>query len=161
MFTAFVSVTTNYSRCFSIKDHILDEITKANGVNNTSVPKINTYLKSLGYTTTRPCPDDGSCWLAFSSSNDYQSISGYGSDTDANYCIQRVTINARGSDHVAIDKRGYVSSAYYKVAVFFSVDWPILTYFININITGETQTILNNRDFSEFDYGRCSAYGHG
>ena len=45
---------------------------------------------------------------------------------------------------------GHPESAYYSVAGFFRLDWPILNSFFNINITGETSIIYNVNDNKNF-----------
>lgn len=70
LFTCFVSVSTNYSRCFKIKDEILTTIEIYHGLNQQSVTRINDYLTGIGYSSEGNCPNDGNCWYGFSTSND-------------------------------------------------------------------------------------------
>ena len=71
VFTCFVSVTTNYSRCYRIKDEVITSIEHYHGVNENSIGKINEYLKGIGYSATGQCPqEDGSCWFRFSKNKD-------------------------------------------------------------------------------------------
>ena len=172
LFTTFVSVTTNYSRCFKIKDEIISTIERKHGVNvdvssgtekkQGSIPLINVYLNSLGYRSEGKCPSDGACWLGFRvNSND--PVQGY-NDT-VNYCIAKyaVTYETRqssdwiGWDDARVDETilngaiGHPRSAYYHVVVFFKLDWPILRQFFNIQVDGETSIIYLNNDIDLMD----------
>jgi hypothetical protein len=45
---------------------------------------------------------------------------------------------------------GHPSQAYYEVAIFFKIEWPILNRFFNIRIDGETSIVFLNHDIPEF-----------
>lgn len=146
VFTCFVSVTTNYSRCYRIKDEIITTIEQYHGVNENTIKKINSYLKGIGYSATGNCPDDGTCWFKFSTSSD-SGPGGYGSNT--NYCISKTDVVSTNSSGIANGPIGHPESAYYRVTVFFRLDWPIFRQVFNIKITGETAIIFMPRN--EFD----------
>ena len=158
LFTTFVSVSTNYSRCFKIKDDILDRIETAGGVNETSLTDIKAWLKGIGYDSVGTCPRDGGCWTGFSVYDDRNVPAGYGSQT--NFCVKKTEVVKRISD-ACRNKRGKCTeasgtldaypSAYYAVAVFFRLDWPIIRQIFNVKITGETTTILNPKDIKEVE----------
>lgn len=145
LFTTFISVSTNYSRSFRIKDDILSIIEHYHGVNDKSLEAINRNLTSIGYSSTGRCPDDGTCWVGYNTSG---VVSGYG--TNRNYCISRHLINKQATKNKISGVIGHPESAYYSVAVFFRLDWPILNSFFNINITGETSIIYNVNDNKNF-----------
>ena len=158
LFTSFISLSTNYSRCFRIKDEIITTIEHYNGVNKKSVKKINEYLKGLGYATAGDCPEnsmsndsgkpeDGT-WYGFSRTNDTNYVA---NGKNVNYCIQKVTIVkpycTDGNKVTGINGPiGHPRSAYYQVLVFFALDMPILRSIFNINISGETSVIYNWND---------------
>lgn len=141
LFTTFVSVSTNYSRVYKIKDEILLTIERNHGINQQTLATINSYLRGLGYSSTGECPDNDACWNAFSI-NDDDRVVGYGSNT--NYCIKKHVVNKKYKEGDAIQTTGPIGnpeSAYYEAVVFFRIDWPILNRFFNIKISGETSTI--------------------
>lgn len=153
VFTTFVSVSTNYSRCYKIKDEILLSIERAHGVNTDSIKTINAYLKGTGYSSTGDCPSDGNCWYPFSIRSN--SIA---NGKDANYCITKYTITERTSDENKIYTNGPVGhpeSAYYGVVIFFRLDWPIFRQLFRINIDGETSIIYLVHDFDEIENKVC------
>ncbi len=158
LFTTFVSVTTNYSRCYKIKDEIISAIERKRGVNEESLTVINNYMNGVGYRSTGKCPEDSNCWLGFSVGRNDSTLT----DTDkANYCIAMHAIvydvkhvNEDGdweSTGMLNGALGHPPQAYYEVAVFFKIEWPILNQFFNIRIDGETSIVFLNRDLSEFD----------
>ncbi len=154
LFTTFVSVTTNYTRTYKIKDHIISIIEANDGVTKGTLTEINNYLKSLGYSSTGNCPSNsetGEEWQAFTY-NDNERPAGYG--TNVNYCIYKHVVVCSNLQNMKDGKpikptinrnggQGYntIPRAYYGVSTFFRLDWPILRYMIKINLTGETSTI--------------------
>ena len=138
LFTTFVSVTTNYSRCYKIKDEIISTIERKRGVNADTVRVINTYLNGLGYRTYGSCPADSNCWLPFrvDQSEPADDV------TKANYCIAMhgivydiQTVNSSGElvdSGILNGALGHPNQAYYEVAVFFKIEWPILNKFFQI-----------------------------
>ena len=174
LFTTFVSVSTNYSRCYKIKDEIISTIERKRGVNVTipgtksdpgekegSIPVINRYLNSLGYRSKGKCPSDGHCWLGFRVT-DTDPVTGY-NDT-VNYCIAKEAVvyevakidEATGTvidadTGVLNGALGHPRHSYYKVIVFFKIEWPILNQVFDIHIDGETSVVYLNNDIKEYD----------
>lgn len=152
LFTTFVSVSTNYSRCFKIKDDILDRIETAGGVNETALTDIKKRLNEIGYDSVGTCPDDGSCWTGFSIHETLNKPSGYGTKT--NFCVKKVEVVKRIATKDETHVEGTLDafpSAYYSVAVFFRLDWPVIRQIFNIKITGETGVILNAKDINAIE----------
>lgn len=145
LFTTFVSVTTNYARCFKIKDAVIDKIEFHKGVNSDSLAAIREMLVNLGYSSTGRCPDAAD-WFGFSASDNNNAPTGYGGNV--NFCIQKKQIvcpakEVGGRVEGSFDR---FPSAYYTVVIFFKLDWPILRQIFNIKITGETTIIPYPRD---------------
>lgn len=146
LFTTFVSVSTNYSRCYKIKDEILLAIERNHGVNKDTLSTISSYLSGIGYSSKGDCPDDGDCWNGFTIGWDNPT-----STSSANYCISKHSVTRKYKDGDAIQTNGPIGhpeSAYYEVIVFFRIDWPILNRFFNIKISGETSIIYLINDIS-------------
>lgn len=162
LFTTFVSVTTNYSRCYKIKDEILLAIERNHGINKDSIGTINEYLNGIGYSSTGSCPTDGNCWYSFSTK---QNVNSYNkpSSKNINYCISKHSVTKRttgkdenGNDVIYTNGAiGHPDSAYYEVVVFFKLDWPILNTFFNIKISGETSVIFLLNDYDTIKKGIC------
>ncbi len=150
VFTTFVSVSTNYARAFRIKDELILNIEHYKGINQKTIESINEYLTGIGYSATGDCPDDGKKWFAFSSSSTV-GTSSYGSNV--NYCLTKYTVIERSDSTLSSGKKlptngpiGHPESAYYGIAVFFRLDWPIFRQFFRITITGESSVIQMPKD---------------
>lgn len=169
LFTTFVSVTTNYTRTYKVKDQLISIIEIHNGVDQDTLEEISRYLSSIGYGATGKCPnDDGNGWVPFTSNN---TLGAAGWGDDANYCIYKHVVACRavqtdqyaGKDiHSSTIKGQGMNTfprAYYGVATFFRIDWPILRYFINLKVTGETSILyLTNgvdADIAELGSNNC------
>ena len=144
-FTTYLSMSTNYSKAFKVKDEIILTIEHYKGVNKKSVKRINSYLTEIGYFSSGKCDgydaDSASArknfthWLGFSSNSDT-----VGSVNDANYCIRRSKFTSGDSD------AGHPRSAHYQIVVFFNLDWPVIGSMFNVRIEGETAIIHMNSD---------------
>ena len=55
LFTAFVSISTNYSSTFKVKDKIIAILEDKRGINYTSIARINEELNRIGYNSTGKC----------------------------------------------------------------------------------------------------------
>lgn len=156
LFTTFISISTNYSRCFRLKDEIITTIEHYNGVNYKSINTINEYLNGIGYASTGDCPENTSeeeTWYGFMNSTTCSKDGTCNSSTtkDVNYCIKKFTIVKRAclTDDKKVDVTGAIGhprSAYYQVVVFFKLNWPIINSLFNIHISGETGIIYNWND---------------
>ncbi len=158
LFTTFVSVTTNYSRCYKIKDEILLAIERNHGINEDSIGTINEYLKGIGYSSTGSCPTDGNCWYSFNINQQNPSSYSKASNGNINYCISKHSVTERttGKDVIYTNGAiGHPDSAYYEAVVFFRLDWPILNTFFNIKISGETSVIFLLNDYDNIKTGTC------
>lgn len=180
LFTSFVSVTTNYTRTYKIKDSIITIIEKNGGVtkgDGGTLDQINQYLNSMGYTSVGQCPDmmeDGKSenWVGFSRNSNTGRSTEFGGKY--NYCIYKHTLACRNNKKATGGKKvttftgemGYnaIPRAYYGVIVFFKIDWPILREVIKFNLSGETTTLYLPNNFAkqidEFsDDDKCPGFG--
>lgn len=156
LFAGFISLSVNYSKCYKVKDEIINTIERQHGINDDSLKKINDYLLNIGYRNSGGCPKDGHCWIGFSVGNDVSRVTRYGSRT--NFCVRKSKVNdveQNGnslSTNVAI---GHPESSYYSVAVFFALNVPIINSFFSTTIRGETSQIYNTSDQSGIDWESC------
>ena len=145
-FTTFISFSTNYAKCFKVKDEILMSIEHYRGVNVDSVARISDYVTKIGFFSTGTCSDNSgevsasmknySDWLGF----DHNGGAVTGA-SNATYCIRRYVISSSSYGPI-----GHPPSAYYQVVVFFKLDWPVFDTIFNVRIEGETSVIHNNVD---------------
>ncbi len=154
-FTTFISISTNHSKTFRVKDEILNIIEFYKGVNDSSLAKINDQLAIMRYFTFGECMDNSgeksspsknmSAWYGFVSSDPNKR--GVKNSTRANYCIRKYVVSEDGKGPI-----GHPSSAYYQVVVFFKLDWPIIRSVFNIRIEGETSLVYRHKD--KFDFAK-------
>lgn len=159
VFTTFVSVSTNYSRCYKIKDEVLLTLERNHGINAESISAINAYLKGTGYSSVGKCPEDGTCWYPFGISKNYSTGYTKPGDKNTNYCIAKYQITSRSDDGSKTiytnGPVGHPESAYYGVVIFFRLDWPIFRQMFSIDISGETSIIYLVNDFDEINDEKC------
>lgn len=138
-FTAFVSLSTNYTRTYKIKDEIITILTNKKGVNENAIRAINEELFDIGYSTKGTCPD-GTNWFGYSKTKNNGKVYG----NDANYCIKVNTVicrNRTAGGTMNDGPIGHPPSNYYTVLVFFAIDIPVMRDIFTVNIQGETPTI--------------------
>lgn len=146
LFSAFVAISTNYSRCYKIKDEILAIVERNKGVNMSTIPEINSYLGGLNYRSVGACPDDctsGSPWYGFSITNDRGPTT---STKKVNYCIKKMDVVKYKSDGTSTGPVGHPDTAYYEVLVFFHLDLPMFNEMFQIRVEGQTSLIVNAKD---------------
>lgn len=132
IFATYVSISTNYTRSYKVKDEILSSIEKNRGITSEALEEINGYLLETGYRSTGTCPS-GSCWYGFSVKNNDRIVD-YGKDI--NFCVKKNT--------VAVKSIGHPNTAYYSIVVFFKLDMPVLREAFQINVEGETSQLVFN-----------------
>ena len=152
LFTCFISVSTNYSRSYKVKDEIISAIQRNHGVNETSLTEINDYLGQVGYRSTGECLRDGSKWLGFEYVNGGSSR--FTNSKRVNFCIKKHTITYKNqnSKGQCVTNRtiGHPESAYYSVLTFFRLDMPVISNFFDLKVQGETSVIYMNDDIDNF-----------
>lgn len=139
-FTAFISISLNYSKCYKLKDEMIAAIQRASGVNQDSLKEINDYMSSIGYRSSGNCNDDVShsiCMYGFNISVSGEEITGSYNNDNANYCIQKKVVTAIPE---------HPQAAYYYVKVFFRFDLPVIREVFGLKVDGETFTIHSPHD---------------
>ena len=146
-FTTYISMSTNYSKAFKVKDELISIVERYKGVNGDSIEKINNYLGDIGYFSRGKC-DNGSGiranftdWAGCTYNNNRSCVK---NASNANYCIRRSKFVTGDSD------AAHPRSAHYQVVVFFTIDWPVLGSLINVRIEGETGIVHMFNDESRF-----------
>ena len=150
LFASFISISTNYSRSFKVKDEIINAIQRHHGVNDETLAQIDEYLEKVGYRTTGVCPKDGDLWLGFALGQRNSVSNSYG----ANYCIKKHTITYRYKNSagqcISNGAIGHPESAYYSVMTFFKLDMPVIRDWFHLRIDGETAIVYMPDDITKF-----------
>ena len=144
LFAGYMCLSINYSKAFSVKDKIINEIERNGGISLITSPKdetiqnITNYLQKVGYRTTGKCVDnnekydygcdrDGQCQNAVQG-RDYA------------YCLSE----KKASDAYKNAQPGeFIYVSYYKVKVFYQLDLPVIRHAFNFSVKGDTKTLYN------------------
>lgn len=164
VFASYISITINYTNTFKIKNEVLTIIEKHKGmtdkVSNKTVDSvvksgeqinidvgalqtISLYLLGRGYNATGYCPNDGNTWYgvpdiyenSWEKTGNYESAS---SNKKYYYCF------AKFNNHI---QSGYgQETIYYKVRMFYQVEFPALSEWLFIKVEGITDEIYNPQE---------------
>ena len=132
LFTGYMCLTINHTKAFNVKDTIVKEIERKEGVDLSSpdsdeaIQKIVTYLKSASYRTTGKCPDG---YMGYNRD-------GHIDSRNSAFCLKKQSV------HSASDMP---DMAYYRVVVFYQLDLPIFRSVFNFKVTGDTKIISRSR----------------
>ena len=134
-FVAFLSITSNYSRAFRLKNEIIDFIEREEGMTNTmasatkpgggAIQLINNYLIQYGYAGRGRC-DEGWFGMADLSYSNAEGPIESGNNKIYYYCFKKTS----GFESTNMNK------AYYEINVFFNLDIPVLGDLLNLKVTG-------------------------
>lgn len=151
-FTAFISFSLNYSKCYKVKNEMLSAIERNNGINGDSITEINKYINSIGYSGVGKCEplSNAACLVGFKKNDNSRSFTSI-TTQEYNYCVEKMVMNQSGANS---SLTGMPASAYYHVRVFFTLDMPIVGKFFNLKVEGETSTIYLPNDGT--NYSNCS-----
>lgn len=166
LFSAYIAITVDYSQTFKLKNEVLNIIEKNKGMTDaTGTPgaaskiksgetitvgvgalqTINLYLSGNAYTAKGPCPNDGSTWYGVKSL-DYTVSGGSIYDTVAAdsktqyyYCFSKYKTGQANIKYN--NKSGTDSSVYYKVRLFYKMEFPVLSDFFEVKVEGITDEI--------------------
>lgn len=129
-FASFLAVSINYSKAFNVKNNIVDLISKYEGNNPCAREKISNYLKQTGYLVTGGCPeaDENGCMYIGYNQNGEE----LPNQNDRAY----FWISKDSTDNSDI-----LDKQFYRVAIFFKIDLPIIGNLTSFPIKGETESI--------------------
>lgn len=152
VFTGYMCLTINHSKSFQIKDSIINIIEDSKGMDlrvganngNTELKEIAEVLKEYGYRSSGKCENldkensDGKV-LADGSSASWQGYDREGNLTEKNatFCIKKI--------HAASGLTELPEQYYYKVAVFYQLDIPIIGNLMNFHVLGDTKIVYEHK----------------
>jgi len=112
-----------YSKCFKIRNRMIDIIEKHNGYTETAKLEIEENLSSIGYRIVdKPCP----------------------TQVRSKEAVENMQLMEPQSDyHFCVYQRGTNRGNYYGVLVYMHFDIPIIGDWFEIPIYGETKTIYS------------------
>lgn len=154
IFAAYIAITVDYSRTFRLKNEVLTIIEKNKGFTDAvgksgsskiktgetiqvgvgAAQTINLYLSGNGYLAKGHCPNDGNIWLGVKElGSDSLSIESAVSNEKYYYCISKYNTGKVAA--------GTYRSIYYKVRLFYKMEFPVLQDFFSVKVEGITDEI--------------------
>lgn len=164
LFSAYIAITVDYSQTFKLKNEVLNIIEKNKGMSNAvgvtgeskikkpdtivvdvgALQTINLYLAGNAYTAKGPCPDDSHTWygvtkLTYTESNGFWEKVDPAAKKDYYYCFAK---HKTGNANIRYNaSTGVDSSIYYKVRLFYKMEFPVLQDFFEVKVEGITNEI--------------------
>lgn len=133
LFTGYMCLTINHSKAFSVKNMMVKEIERQEGVNlqnpesDPAITKIVAYLKSASYRTTGTCPDE---YTGYNREGRIDS-------RNAAFCIQEKEVRQETSRYPS----EMPQMKYYRILVFYQLDLPIFRSAFNFKVSGDTKIL--------------------
>lgn len=174
LFSAYIAITVDYSQTFKLKNEVLNIIEKNKGMTNNTgttgasskvggsksitvdvgaLQTINLYLAGNAYTAMGPCPDDGNVWYGVYDLK-YTETNGFWEQVDTSkkkqyyYCFAK---HKTGQANIKYNNKVSSSSTtsssiYYKVRLFYNMEFPVLSDFFEVKVEGITNEIYRPID---------------
>lgn len=140
LFVGFLAISINYSRAFRVKSGIVSRIEENEGYNASIDERLENYLDNEGYSAYGSCDSE---YIVPGQDTDWQlvgtirtaSVPAAASDKYS-ACIYRTTSTA-GDEGVGAPR------AQYRVVVFFKFDLPIIRYYMQFQVSGESRYLYD------------------
>ena len=134
IFIAYVAISINYSTAYTLKSKIVTIIEEYEGMNNTTISKIDAVIRDNAYYNKFTCrPAEGIADTRVFGITDMNAT--LNPTTPQSYCVTRDYRNATD---------GTETQYYYTVT--FAFDLPILGNILNFRVSGETNGLLYPND---------------
>lgn len=154
LFVSYILVTVDYNRSFKMKNEILSIVEKKHGMTNytrgtnarsaingedvtvdsSTVQTINVFLHGSGYDIKGTCPtDDDANWYGvkeLSYTKDKVDIEKATKGEEYYWCFAKYTIKSK-------------NKSYYRIRIFFRMNFPILGDILKFDVDGTTNVIPN------------------
>jgi hypothetical protein len=171
LFSCYVIISVNYSKSFKMKNEVLSIIERGKGMTagpgglgnsveaagtkktsafglgqvTTNVPTLQTiaiYLRGNAYTAKGHCQpeNDHEKWYGVTSL-DTVSIEPVEANKDYYYCFAKFKYGTRQTS----TEKKYINY-YYKVILFYKMDFPVLKDWLSVKVEGETAAIMDVQD---------------
>lgn len=125
VFIAYIAITINYSNAYKLKTEMVTAIEQYEGINPTSLSKLDSLIKSHSYRNTMMCPtNENDIVLGIT-----DGVVTVNPTTRQSYCVTREF------------QSGSEDKYYYNVIVSFDFSLPVLGDLFNFKVSGETNVI--------------------
>lgn len=153
LFTAYLCLSINKSKAYSIKDDIVNIIERhdgsldlshsATGETAETIKEITERLTEASYRTNGKCQEG---WYGFT--RDGESASGNGKN--ALYCIKKVVVRNGVQDELP-------EMYYFRIEVFYQLDLPVVNVVTSFKLHGDTRlfyrSVSNSNDTGKSNNG--------
>lgn len=135
LFTGFMCLSINHSKAFNVKDMIVKEIERQEGINlsnpesDEAIQNIVKYLKETSYRTTGTCPSD---YIGYNRDGQLDS-------RNSAFCLRAVS-----KERVSQFGNELPIMTYYQIVVFYQLDLPIFSAVFNFRVSGDTRIISHS-----------------
>lgn len=151
IFTGYICLSINHSKAFAVKDDLIETIERYNGIdlnavysdskklsNDPCINEMTERLKTVSYRTSGDCTKlkkakNGGEWVGFDRQGKMNS-------KNATYCIEEIIAS---KDSGKIDSTLPIIK-YYKIAVFYQLDLPVLNTFLSFKEVGDTKLLYGS-----------------
>lgn len=137
LFTSYLTISMNYAKAFRIKNYIVSVLEENEGYTNSIDERVSDYLYNQGYNSYGTCENyiqvDGyeRDWEMVGYINDNAPAGKY------NACIYRMLSYGTGDEGVGATRSRY------RVVTFFRFDLPLVRYFTQFQVAGESRYIYD------------------
>lgn len=178
IFSCYVTISVNYTKSFKMKNEMLSIIERGKGITGLngagslanwaragkngksftganitvdvgSFRTMNLYLLGNAYSATGKCPDGEEenavgkdCWYGVVSmvDNTYEKAD---PKKEYFYCFSKFALPTNNSNPTS-----RFNKYYYKIRVFYRMDFPVLSDFLSVNVDGKTHEINDAQDIT-------------
>lgn len=137
LFTSYLTISMNYAKAFRIKNYIVSVLEENEGYTNSVDERVSDYLYNQGYNSYGTCEN-------YIEANGYEwDIAGEIDISDNlptkkhNACIYRLLSPDTGDEGVGATRSRY------RVVTFFRFDLPLVRYFTQFQVAGESRYIYD------------------
>ncbi len=136
IFVAYIAISINYSKAYTLKSEMVTIIEQYEGMNNTSIEKIDALLRNNSYFNRLMCKssDVSKDPSVYGITNGHATLN---PNTKQSYCVTRDYREATD---------GTETQFFYTVTVAFAFDLPLLGDILDFRVSGETNGLLYPND---------------
>ena len=143
LFTSFLAYSISYTKAFNVKNQIINYIEFKQGFtknNDSDTVEAMSYDKLERQDSVEAQAYYMILQSGYNNAVAEKVVCSEGVNMPGGYCIKKVCQDGNKKSNV-----------YYKVTTFIAVEIPIMSYVINIPISGETGTIYSVNDLDNMD----------
>lgn len=137
LFVGFIILTLNYSRSVRIKNEAISIVEKYEGLNETSIRNVNTFLYSSGYGATGVCTNEEKNGLYGALDLSRSTLEEARANVKYFYCVKKL--------------KGTNTTNYYQLTLFYKFNLPVIGDRAGFSVKGTTTNFqsLDSEEYNE------------